>query len=62
MERERRDRDYWQEQLSEYWDCSLTIQEYCEPKDLPYEIANRDLQKILERVLNGVEMEEESGI
>lgn len=37
MERERRDRDYWQEQLSEYWDCSLTIQEYCELKDLLYE-------------------------
>ena len=30
MERERRGRDYWREQLSEYWDGGLTIQEYCE--------------------------------
>ena len=37
MERERRSRDYWREQLSEYWDGGLTIQEYCELKDLPYE-------------------------
>ena len=37
MERERRGRDYWREQLSEYWDGGLTIQEYCELKDLPYE-------------------------
>ena len=26
MERERRSRDYWREQLSEYWDGGLTIQ------------------------------------
>ena len=32
MERERRSRDYWREQLSEYWDGGLTIQEYCELK------------------------------
>lgn len=25
MERERHGRDYWQEQLSEYWDSGLTI-------------------------------------
>ena len=37
MERERRSRDYWREQLSEYWDSGLTIQEYCELKDLLYE-------------------------
>lgn len=36
MEREKRSRDYWREQLSEYWDGVLTIQEYCELKDLPY--------------------------
>ena len=41
MERERRDRDYWQEQLSEYWDCSLTIQEYSELKNFPYESVRR---------------------
>ena len=41
MERERRGRDYWREQLSEYWDGGLTIQEYCELKDLPYENVRR---------------------
>ena len=41
MERERRSRDYWREQLSEYWDGGLTIQEYCELKDLPYESVRR---------------------
>lgn len=41
MERERRGRDYWREQLSEYWDGGLTIQEYCELKDLPYESVRR---------------------
>lgn len=41
MERERRSRDYWREQLSEYWDGGLTIQEYCELKDLPYENVRR---------------------
>ena len=25
MERERRSRDYWREQLSEYWDGGLTL-------------------------------------
>ena len=41
MERERRSRDYWREQLSEYWDGGLTIQEYCELKDLPYKNTRR---------------------
>ena len=41
MERERRSRDYWREQLSEYWDGGLTIQEYCELKDFPYESVRR---------------------
>ena len=26
----REGRDYWEEQLSEYWDSGLTIQEYSE--------------------------------
>ena len=30
-------RDYWEAQLSEYWDSGLTIQEYSELKELPYE-------------------------
>ena len=33
----REGRDYWEEQLSEYWDSGLTIQEYSELKELPYE-------------------------
>lgn len=37
MERERRGRDYWEEQLSEYWDSGLTIQEYSELKYMPSE-------------------------
>ena len=31
----------WREQLSEYWDGGLTIQEYCELKDLPYKNSRR---------------------
>ncbi|WP_420883219.1 hypothetical protein [Victivallis vadensis] len=27
--------------MSEYWDGGLTIQEYCELKDLPYENVRR---------------------
>ena len=30
----REGRDYWEEQLSEYWDSGLTIQEYSELKEL----------------------------
>jgi hypothetical protein len=41
MERERRGRDYWEEQLSEYWDSGLTIQEYSELKELPYKNTRR---------------------
>ena len=37
MERERRGRDTGGNKLSEYWDGGLTIQEYCELKDLLYE-------------------------
>ena len=33
----REGRDYWEAQLSEYWDSGLTIQEYSEQKELPYE-------------------------
>lgn len=39
MGRERR--DYWEAQLSEYWDSGLTIQEYSEFKELPYESPRR---------------------
>ena len=32
MERERRSREYWEQELSEYWDSGLTVQEYSELK------------------------------
>ena len=35
----REGRDYWEMQLSEYWDSGLTIQEYSELKELPYEVS-----------------------
>jgi hypothetical protein len=37
----REGRDYWVAQLSEYWESGLTIQEYSELKELPYESARR---------------------
>ena len=37
----REGRDYWEAQLSEYWDNGLTIQEYSDQKELPYEITHR---------------------
>ena len=41
----REGRDYWVEQLSEYWDSGLTIQEYSELKELPYEMYQVDYAK-----------------
>ena len=32
----REGRDYWEAQLSEYWDSGLTIQEYSELKERPH--------------------------
>ncbi len=37
----REGRDYWEEQLAEYWDGGLTIREYAELKGLPYESLRR---------------------
>ena len=37
----REGRDYWEAQLPEYWDSDLTIQEYSELKELPYESVRR---------------------
>ena len=34
-------RQYWVKQLSECWDSGLTIQEYSDLKDLPYETVRR---------------------
>ena len=44
----REGRDYWEEQLSEYWDSGLTIQEYSELKELPYESTRRWI-RVLEK-------------
>ena len=41
MERERRSRKYWEQELSEYWESGLTVQEYSELKELPYESIRR---------------------
>ena len=35
----REGREYWLEQLSEYWDSGLTIPEYSDLKELSYESA-----------------------
>lgn len=47
MERERRSREYWEQELSEYWDSGLTVQEYSELKELPYEKSIFTSHKIL---------------
>ena len=46
MERERRSREYWEDQLSEYWDGGLSIVEYCELKDLQRESARRWIRRL----------------
>ena len=46
MERERRSREYWVQELSEYWDCGLTVQEYSELKELPYESVRRWIRRL----------------
>ena len=45
----REGRDYWEAQLSEYWDSGLTIQEYSELKELPYESGAGRGQTIADR-------------
>ena len=44
----REERDYWEAQLSEYWDSGLTIQEYSELRELPYESTRRWI-RVLEK-------------
>ena len=46
MERERRSREYWEHELSEYWDSGLTVQEYSELKELPYESVRRWIRRL----------------
>lgn len=36
MERERRSREYWEQELSEYWDSGLTVQEYVSAQAAPW--------------------------
>lgn len=42
----REGRDYWVEQLSEYWDSGLTIQEYNDLKELPYKLKKQGLSDL----------------
>ena len=49
----REGRDYWEEQLSEYWDSGLTIQEYSELKELPYESTRRWIRVLEKARLDG---------
>ena len=51
MGRERR--DYWEAQLSEYWNSGLTIQEYSELKELPYESTRRWIRVLQKTRLDG---------
>ena len=50
----REGRDYWETQLSEYWDSGLTIQEYSELKELPYESVRRWI-RVLQKTLKCID-------
>ena len=50
----RKGRDYWVEQLSEYWESGLTIQEYSELKELPYESVRRWI-RVLQKTLKCID-------
>ena len=50
----REGRDYWEAQLSEYWDSGLTIQEYSELKELPYESTRRWIRVLQKARQDGV--------
>ena len=49
----REGRDYWDAQLSEYWDSGFTIQEYSELKVLPYERTRRWIRVLQKAHQNG---------
>ena len=49
----REGRDYWEVQLSEYWASGLTIQEYSELKELPYESTRRWIRVLQKSRQNG---------
>lgn len=50
----REGRDYWVEQLAEYWESGLTIQEYSELKELPYESVRRWI-RVLQKALKCID-------
>ena len=50
----REGRDYWEAQLSEYWDSGLTIQEYSEFKKPPYESPRRWI-RVLQKALKCID-------
>ena len=52
----REERDYWEAKLSEYWDSGLTIQEYSELKELPYESTRRWIRVLRSASLELVEV------
>jgi len=52
-------KQYWIDQLSEYWDSGLTIQEYCELKEVSYESARRWIA-LLKKEREGKGAEKES--
>ncbi len=50
---------YWEEQLSEYWDSGFTIPEYSELKELPYESVRRWI-RLLKQGREGETVEDET--
>lgn len=53
-------RQYWEEQLSEYWGSGFSIPEYCELKELSYESARRWV-RIFEKERGAVSGQAEEG-
>jgi len=54
-------RQYWKEQLAEYWGSGFSIPEYCELKELSYESARRWV-RIFEKEHNVASETEEEAI
>lgn len=54
-------RQYWEEQLSEYWNSGFSIPEYCELKELSYESARRWV-RIFEKERGGVSRQAEENV
>lgn len=54
-------RQYWKEQLAEYWGNGFSIAEYCELKELSYESARRWI-RIFDKERDGASGAEEDAI